>query len=274
MLQQILNKYTEIGILPELHLYWPKILHKDLATIYKKRFGRRISDNDINELIRLMYSKKLKGIFWKNIHKFNIDIEELKLLIEKSDRTLKGILDSLFMTLKSGFHKEIMGAKFPVHFSFANVLLEWYPQCKLIHTIRDPRAIFVSQYYKYKTDNGVFRNILVSVPQFLHVNYSLRKVYDFHKLYKYNKNYFIYKYEDVVVNPEKQFKTLCGFLGIKFRDEMINPQIYYNTSFTKKEESIGIHKYSMKSWENMLSPTVAKTIKLLNWRYMKEFGYC
>ena len=62
MLQGILNKYTEIGIIPEMHLYWPKILHKDFATIYKKRFGEKIIDRKINELIELMYSKKIKGL--------------------------------------------------------------------------------------------------------------------------------------------------------------------------------------------------------------------
>ena len=273
MLQRILNKYTEIGILPELHLYWPRMLHKDFATIFKERYGKKFSKNDIDDLIELMYSRKLQGLFWKDIGKYKINLDELKLNLLNSERTLKGILDGLFLTMGKGYQKCIIGAKFPVHFTFAHILLEWYPDCKFIHTIRDPRAIFVSQFYKYKMNGRFLKNSYLGISQFLHTIYSLKKVYNFHRCYKSYNCYYVHKYEDVLTEPQKTFKSLCKFLGIDFRPEMINPEIYPNSSFSTTSIGVGIHKNSMRSWEKRLPTVVSKSIKLLNSNYMKEFGY-
>lgn len=273
MLQAILNQYTEIGVIPEMHLYWPKILHKDFATIYKNKFGEKIADSKIDELIELMYSKKVKGVFWQRIDQFNIDLEELKLNIKNSDRTIRGILDALFIIMNKAYNKKIVGAKFPVHFDYADVLLDWYPNCKLIHTIRDPRAIFVSQYYKHKTNENILKNYFMGAAQFIHVNYSLQKAYNFHNHFKSNSNYYLYKYEDVINKPESAFKKLCRFLEINYNPQMINPEIYHNTSFLIKKKCIGIHKNSLNSYKTKLNPAIVYAIKAINYNLMREFNY-
>lgn len=273
MLQGILNNYTEIGIIPEMHLYWPKILHKDFATIFRNSFGKKIIDSKIDELIELMYSKKIKGLFWQKIEQYNIDIEELKFNIRNSERTIKGVLDALFLIMNKTYKKKVMGAKFPVHFSYADVLLDWYPDCKLIHTIRDPRAIFVSQYYKYKTKESVLKNWFIGISQFVHVNYSLQKVYSFHNHLKTSSNYYLYKYEDVINEPEIAFKKLCGFLEVNYNPGMVNPEVFHNTSLSKKRKNIGIHKNSLNSYRTKLNPGISNAIKTINYKLMREFNY-
>jgi hypothetical protein len=273
MLQHILNKYTDIGIIPEMHIYWPKMLHKDFSSIFKERYGKTIKTDEIDDLINLMYSKTIQGLFWMNINQYNIDVKELKNNILESERTIKCIIDALIVNLKKNYGKKIMGAKFPVHFSFANVLIGWYPECKLIHTIRDPRAIFVSQYHKYKSDSNSLKNILIGLIQFIHVNLSIKKVYIFHKRYKNNKNYHIFKYEDVLSDPNLSFKSLCEFLEIPFNIDMLKPEIFNNSSLSRRGESVGIQKSSMKLWEKRIPKSLSTILKILNTAYMKEFGY-
>jgi hypothetical protein len=115
LLEQILNNYTEICILPEMHIYWPRWLHEDFARTVKKEIGK-ITDDKLDHLIELMYSKKLKGIFWKNIEKYEIDITRLKEYLVSSDKSIKGILDALMKSFGETYNKKVMGAKFPVHF--------------------------------------------------------------------------------------------------------------------------------------------------------------
>ncbi len=42
----------------------------------------------------------------------------------------------------------MLGEKTPTHYKYVPTLLEWYPEAKIIHTFRDPRAILVSQLKK------------------------------------------------------------------------------------------------------------------------------
>ena len=109
--------------------------------------------------------------------------------------------------------------------------------------------------------------------QFVHVNYSLQKVYNFHNHFKSNRNYYLYKYEDVINEPEIAFKNLCRFLEISYNPEMVNPEIFHNTSFSSKIKSIGIHKNSLDSYKTKLSPGISNAIKTINYKLMREFNY-
>jgi hypothetical protein len=73
LLQQILNKYSEIGIIPEMHFLWPRLLHRDFATMMKRHVGKKINERNIDQLIEMIFSKRLQGVFWKDIDKYKMD---------------------------------------------------------------------------------------------------------------------------------------------------------------------------------------------------------
>jgi len=273
MLLQILNKYTNICIVPEMCIYWPFWLHTDFARNLKKYIGN-VDDDKIDDLFRLFYSKKLFGAFWQNIDKIRIDIECLKKKIIESDRSIRSIFDALLYTLAKSYNKKTIGAKFPVHFFYIDKLLEWYPDCKIIHTIREPRAIYASQFYKYASeDYSRVKNLLIAIRQFVHVNFSYNCVVRFHEKMKVHHNYHLYRYEEAISNPEKSLKQLCNFLDAEFVDEMLIPRVFFNTSLAKKKISIGFHQSSINAWKTRLPRGVSGLIKVINGRGMKEIGY-
>jgi hypothetical protein len=274
LLQHVLNSHPDVGILPEMHIYWPKRLHTDFVSTVKKHIGDLSDDDKVEQLIKLMYSKQLIGTFWQVIDRFDIDKVELKKRINNSDRTIKSIVDSLLRTLAESYNKKIIGVKFPVHFSYINKLFEWYSDCKIIHTVRDPRAIFASQYYKHKDKKNLFiKNIFIGIVQFIHVTLSLKGIGKLHKNLSQYDGYRLYHYEQGVDQPEKSLKALCDFLEIEFSERMLNPKKFYNSSFGEKLPTINIYKSSKEAWQDKLPSTICWLIKILNRRTMKGFGY-
>lgn len=273
LLQQILNKYTEVEILPELHLLWPRRLHADFKTIVRHQIGNRITEKNIDHLIDLMFSKKLKGVFWKHIDKHNIERQLLKQKIMDSERSIKNIFDVLMEIKLLASHKKTAGAKFPVHYSYIDHLLKWYPNCKIIHTVRDPRAIFVSQYYKHLRTAGRITRFFTGIIQFIHVNVSLHGITKFHDKMKDLQNYYIIRYEDLVTDPEKTLNDLAHFLNIQFKEDIADPELFQNTSLEERRIGKGFYKTSIHAWKAKLPKSINSLLLRLNNKFMHLFDY-
>jgi hypothetical protein len=273
LLQQILNKYSEVVILPELHLLWPRRLHADFTTTVRRQVGNRITEKNIDHLIDLMFSKTLRGVFWKHIDKHNIDRQLLKQKIMDSERSIKNIFDVLLEIKLLAPQKKIAGAKFPVHYSYINRLLKWYPNCKIIHTVRDPRAIFASQYYKHLRRAGRITKFFTGIIQFIHVNVSLRGIRKFHDKMKGLQNYYIIRYEDLVTDPEKTLNDLAHFLNIQFKENMANPEVFQNTSLEERKIGKGIYNTSIHAWKEKLPKSINSLLLRINKKFMHSFGY-
>jgi hypothetical protein len=274
LLQHILQNYTPIAVAPELHFLWPRRLHRDFVQTLKQHVGELDCDESVDRLIEMMFSKRFKGAFWRMIHGLNLDVSKLRQRILQSDRSNKSIFDALLTCVAESKSRSIMGAKFPVHYSYVHKLLEWYPNCLLIHTIRDPRAIFSSQFHKHAKENSFsITRIIVAVVQFIHVNFSFYEVANMHERLKHLPNYHLFKYELAVSHPEISLKTLCNFLGVPFNLDMLNPQVRYNTSYGEKGITKGLHPNSVNAWRNKIPKSVDRLIQLTNKNAMRKLGY-
>jgi hypothetical protein len=271
--EQLLNNYTDVGIIPEMQLYWPRVIRKDFASILKEELGILTPDN-IDQLIDLMYSQKFFGTFWETIEKYDIDRSKLREKIVNSDMSIKSILNAFISILTERYDKKIGGAKFPVHFAYIDKLLKWYPDCKIIHTIRDPRAIYLSQYTRHKTKKknriGFF---VVAVQQLAHVASSFNGAVRMHEKLKDSCNYYLHKYEQAVMEPEKYWPLLCKFIGVKFNEKMLNPSVYHNTSYREQKVVTGIISTSVEKWKHELPSNIVLLIKLATGNSMKKVGY-
>ena len=273
--QHLLNAYSDVDIAPEMHFLAPRWLRKDFVTQVKDHVGELKKDDRIDELIRFMRSGKPQGAFWQEFITLNIDASYLRKRIVDSDRGFQSVFDALLGAHARANHKEIWGAKFPVHLSYTPKLIEWYPQCRIVHTIRDPRAIFSSQFHKHcRQCSTRARKIEVGILQFIHISLQLFWAAKIHAKLKPYSNYFPCKYEEVVLKPEETLKRLCSFLEIEFNPEMLAPHVFVGSSYSENRgASTTFHVTSISAWKQKLPDSVAALVKIVNKSSMKAFGY-
>ena len=274
-LQHFLNSYTDIDIMPEAHILAQPWLRKDFAANVREHICDLDKDDNIDKLINLIYSKELYGVFWNGIESSGINVSSLKNRIINSDRSIKNIFSALLTTHAEAKNKTICGAKFPVPMVYIDKLISWYPDCKIIHTARDPRACFSSQFYKHYNKNLTFiKKAKISLMQFVYMNLQFHWSFNMYKKLKGSPNYCLCKYESLILQPEETINKLCEFLKIQFTDEMLNPRLTSISSYSEtRGKNKGFQAVSVYSWKKKMPGAVSGLIKIINYRLMNNMGY-
>jgi hypothetical protein len=195
----------------------------------------------------------------------------------KSNKSLESIFKIIIeeITASKGYSRCCM--KFPVSVNYVPKLVEWYPECKIIHITRDPRAIAISK----TNDPGGTQKIIERHPYLrfairkMMINYVLLQYIWATKLHcKYNeiKNYALFKYEDLLAEPENTIRRLCEFTDIDFFQEMLNPKAGQASSITGKTHK-GFNKKAATHWKESIHPYEEKIITRLTIKSMKRFEY-
>ena len=258
--------YSPIDIVQEIHFLNPPWLHSDFVRRTQKLVGLLSDDRNLAKLIDLMYSGAYYGSFWKNI---DLDRRNLERRILTSDRSFKSILESILREHAHSRRKKICGAKFPVHFSYVPTLLKWFPECKIIHLVRDPRAIFSSLLIRH-TGNRQSKIVYLYVPLLIHTVIQFVWSFRVYDRYKDLHNYFLARYEDIITKPRENIRRLCDFLQVRYSESMLNIPVR-DSSYGPQED--GISKMSMHRWKKEISPITSKLILLLTKKQMKLLGY-
>ena len=219
----------------------------------------------------LLYSRIPFGWTWAEAEN-ELDRDLLRRALESQPLSLKSILTSTMAVHAEMRGKQGVGAKFPVHYSYVDKLLEWFPECLLLHTTRDPKAVYASQAVKYlRADQHPLARAFERLRQFAHINVQITWTAHVHKKLKDLPRYRVVHYEDVVREPAGQLKEICEFLGVQYLPEMTNPH-QYGSSFEAIGGKSGVEKSSLERWRSTISPVTAASIDLLHPRAARVFA--
>ena len=279
ILMNALNKHKKMRICRQTHfmghLARPGFRQK------MKEFGDLSNDANVQNLVEFVYDKPFAGgNYWRWLSK-SVEPEIFLQWILDSDRSARSFLSILMQARAKD--ETILGEKTPDHIKYVPTLLEWFPDALIIHTCRDPRAVFVSEFYHcwnppvrrsfpYKQLRPIrplfslFILFHMSLEWFLAANYHLK--------YKelYPDNYHLLRFEDLISDPENQIKRLCNLLGVEFQNEMLEQKVVH-TGFTTEKNKVGFDKQTIDRWKDHISPLSKAWFSLWIKKYMREFGY-
>lgn len=272
MLKTMLAASPELDFVDELFLLCPRWLHPDLATKIRREVGDLKANGALERLMTLLYSGRPYGWFW-SVAERELDKDLLREELAAGPLDLRSILLAVMRTHSRSRGKHGIGAKFPTHYSSTPRLLEWFPGCRLIHTTRDPRAVYASQAAKHtKQGQGTLRAAYGRFRQFVHINIQVTWTARLHRQLRHRPDYQLVRYEDVINDPETQLRRVCEFVGVPFDSQMLLPN-QYGSSFKEIKGGHGIARSSLGRWRTELAPLTRAAMRLMHGRANRLLGY-
>lgn len=151
----------------------------------------------------------------------------------------------------------------PRNIYYARHLLDTYPDAKIVHVIRDPRAVLASQKDRYKMRRLGGKNVPLAEVARLWLNYhpvsmiklwrsATQEAQSLQEQAGYKDRFRTVRYEDLIEAPQDTVKDLCTFLNIEFEEKMLDVP-HWGSSTVAHSDSAGLSSASIDKWQSVLN---------------------
>ena len=263
--------------------------HKDFRYFLRTYGGDLSIDQNVDKMVELCFAKKnlpgLDSTFWRFENIKAANDSELRNAISHrvrgSDRSLGAIARILIdeITRFSGCERACV--KFPVDVGHIPELLTWFPNCRIIHITRDPRALAMS---KTNDPSGTAIKALqhprlawlIRKLSVWFVIAQYRRMARLHRRFRHLRNYRLFRYEDLLAEPEKTLRELCKFIEVKFTEDLLHPEagihLHQPSSLTGKQKKAFDPSAAVR-WQDVIPAADKWLITALTRRAMKIMEY-
>ena len=263
--------------------------HKNFKYFLETQVGDLSVDKNVDRMVEMCFSKQsvpgLDATFWRFE---NIDAvwdpelkREISSEIKRSDRTLGSIARILIEKITEFSGCERACVKFPVDVGHVPELVAWFPDCKIVHITRDPRAMAMS---KTNDPSGTAIRVL----QHPRLGWLIRKLTVWfviaqyrrtslqHVQFKHFPNYRLFRYEDLLADPEMVVQTLCEFIDVDYTEDLLHPERgrheHQRSSLTGKQRKAFDADAAIR-WQTLIPSFDKWLITTLTKRSMQRFEY-
>jgi hypothetical protein len=284
LMRNLLERSDRIALARENH-FVGHLVNGEGARYYFRRLGELANDHTISALVDFVYSgeyqrrSRVREIspYWRWLTE-SVPRDDFERRLLDAERTERGLFAAMMRVYADWRGRPIMGEKTPAHLAYVDTLLEWFPKAKVIHMIRDPRAVYVSDKHrrmaKRRRPYSLLMHIPLLFPAVLLLQTALvwRGAARRHLEYvtRYPERYRLVRFEDVVTRPEETLRDVFDFLGVAAPADATAVQVYAH-GFRVGEE--GIDAQAATRWQAHISPFARYLLTLLLGRWMKRLGY-
>ena len=258
LLQAMLHAHKLIAFTPETHF-----VRRYLA---RRRMHRLLDRGHTDRFLELVGKDG-------DLNRMGLDFSPI--IAQLEDRSALSLI-SFYKTLLEKWRKEkdaaVVGDKDPKNIEYLQYIHDYFPAARIIHIIRDPRAVVLSRMKaEWSRNRGFLSHVAI-------YNLQLQKGRrDGRDLF--GRNYYEIIYEDLVTNPELQCEQLCQWLNIPFDPGMLNFQhssheIIKGREINWKRDCFKpVQPANKDKWTNSLSRRQICVIETLNSVWFTQFGY-
>ena len=157
--------------------------------------------------------------------------------------------------------------KTPYNEQYASQIFTWWPESRVVHTVRDPRDNFASYHRKHADWS----------PEAFALNWvqSTQAGLDNHQQYGSDR-YLLLRFEDLTSAPEAKLNQLCQFLGINDDPSLRQPvrggkPWGGNSMFADQFTAISVAPVGR--WTESLQPDEVATLELIAGPVMQQLDY-
>ena len=159
--------------------------------------------------------------------------------------------------------QKIWGDKTPELLKFLPEMKAIFPQAKFIQLIRNPYANCKS------LKERQYMNIRLAAQEWKDLN-AIGLIENY---ISGSQNYLIIKYEDLVLSPKETVQKVCSFLGVDFREEMLNLN---RASDTQSDQAYVLSSFDvqkLEGWKDSLTTKEIRKIEMITADLMSKLGY-
>jgi hypothetical protein len=285
LMRRILSSHSRIAIADENH-YLGHLLPWEGARHRLRRAGDLRDDAAVRELVALIYSGDFQrgsrlreaSPYWRWLVR-RVPRADLEQRLLAAERTERGVFMALLRAYADRRHKAIMGEKTPAHVAWADTLLAWFPTARIVHMMRDPRAVFVSE-LRRRREHAVtvpYRWLLRVPPLLrgfvlLEVTWAWARAVAHHRdlSRRYPGSYRMVRFEDLVREPETTIDQLCAFVGVAPEPSMLRQRVVSRGS---RVGEMGFDAGAADRWQTTIGTADARLLRSLLGRRIEELGY-
>lgn len=139
-------------------------------------------------------------------------IPDRQAVLDRPIRGYRDFVEAIFAAYADQFDKPRWGDKTPFYSEDVDVIRRVFPDCKIIHLVRDGRDVIVSQ----KSIEWMAGNLPRLVRDWRWKTMLLHKVGAV-----LGADFLEVRYEDLVISPDQVLRDICTFLGEPYDPDML-----------------------------------------------------
>jgi hypothetical protein len=266
-MRHVLEGSSLISICRENHFLGHLLASEGVRQQLRRRFGPEPDEDAAHRLVDFLYggglrrASRLRGMsrqwVWTTRH---VPREAFLERFLASDRSERALFEIVLRTYAEHEGKPIIGEKTPAHVRYVDTLLDWFPHGRVIHMVRDPRAIYVSELRRRSEHSPslpyrLLRPFGPLLAGFVLLETTLAWLESVVLLERNRRNhagrYLVVRFEDLVSDPEHEIRRICDFLGVTFETGMLEQVV---VSRGHNLGSAGFDRGAAVRWKGRLGP--------------------
>jgi hypothetical protein len=284
LLRRVLETSERVAIATENH-YLGHLVEREGARHYFRRLGDLTEDATIRRIVELIYSGEFQrrshfrevSPYWRwLVAKVSQADMESRLL--GAERTERGVMAAFMRAYADHLGRPVMGEKTPAHLAHVETLLDWFPNGRVIHMLRDPRAVFVSDRHRRRGKPRKPYSWLMRAPLLFDFVLLVQTTWVWAAAARrhaelrrrYPGRYLLVRFEDLVQKPEAELPRLFGFLGLAVPAAPTDVKV---VSRGFEWGKAGLDAEAATRWRRHIHPFTERWLKYFLGRSMKRLGY-
>ena len=273
MLSRILGLNRKVLTLNELHIFG------DIVSV--DQLKSTASDKQLIKISGKIIARQKRSILDDTI---TIDehIEACRLIasLPTSNRTYKEVIYAVMSMFSSEASVQIVCEHTPRNIFYSEKILNFFPSAKILHIIRDPRAVLASQKNCWKRRKLGARNIPLKEMIRLAINYHpltmakmWQKANNKAGLFRDHSRFKIVRFEDLLESPKDTVLTVCEFVGVEFSENMLEVKRVGSSNRKDLVAQKGIDKSVAEQWRGILTKGELMLCEFICSDEMNKYGY-
>jgi hypothetical protein len=281
LLRHVLNRSPQVLILPETH-FMKRARSLGLAS--------RLASDGAASVTAVLYADDAlsRTGYWAWLRR-TVPPAEFQRRLAATEPTLAAVfalIIDLYVEHSGKDALRAVGEKTPSHLAFVPQFVSWYPDAVVIHTFRDPRAIYASELRRRREGRwgpkkrlrwlpGVVVGAALPLMEAVRTTVVWRRAdrLDAEWRASLGERYALVRFEDLVTRPADALADICRRIGVEFDASLLDIDVVGSSFETDRHARAGFDPSAIDRWRTHVGPLARAWFRIALGARLRARGY-